>query len=36
MLLNVDRAVIGEFDENKDSLLDLSTIRADPLKPVTH
>ena len=30
------RAVIGEFDEIADASKDLSRVRADPLKPVTH
>ncbi|CAM9458084.1 unnamed protein product [Ascophyllum nodosum] len=29
-------AVIGEFDEIADASKDLSRVRADPLKPVTH
>lgn len=29
-------AVIGEFDEVADASKDLSRVRADPLKPVTH
>ncbi len=29
-------AVIGELDEEADAALDLSTLRADPLKPVVH
>ncbi|CAM9732755.1 unnamed protein product [Scytosiphon promiscuus] len=29
-------AVIGEVDEVEDASKDLSRIRADPLKPVTH
>lgn len=29
-------AVIGEFDEVEDASKDLSRIRAEPLKPVTH
>lgn len=30
------RALIGELDEGKDALQDLSAIRAAPLKPVIH
>ena len=30
------RAIIGEVDEDHDSQVDLSQIRAPPLKPVTH
>jgi hypothetical protein len=30
------RAVVGELDENLDSRLDLSSIRADPLNQVVH
>ncbi len=33
---SVRSAVIGEIDEEEDSNKDLSTIRAEPLKPVTH
>lgn len=29
-------AIIGELDEEADAALDLSTLRADPLKPVVH
>ncbi|GMH91446.1 hypothetical protein TrVE_jg7240 [Triparma verrucosa] len=29
-------ALIGELDEAADAQMDLSTIRADPLKPVVH
>ncbi|PSN35871.1 U6 snRNA-associated Sm-like protein LSm8 [Blattella germanica] len=29
-------AIVGELDENLDSRLDLSSIRADPLNQVTH
>lgn len=35
-LASVRSAVIGEIDEEEDSNKDLSTIRAEPLKPVTH
>lgn len=30
------RAVVGELDEALDSRMDLSEIRAPPLKPLTH
>jgi hypothetical protein len=30
------RAVIGELDEDLDSQIDLTQIKAPPLKPVTH
>lgn len=33
---DLHRAVIGEFDEVADASKDLSRVRADPLKPVTH
>mmetsp|Transcript_17312 Transcript_17312/g.20379 ORF Transcript_17312/g.20379 Transcript_17312/m.20379 type:complete len:99 (-) Transcript_17312:96-392(-) len=29
-------AVIGELDQDIDSKIDLSSVRAQPLKPVTH
>lgn len=35
-LARVRSAVIGEVDEVEDSNKDLSTIMAEPLKPVTH
>lgn len=34
--LAVRSAVIGEFDEVEDAGKDLSRIKAEPLKPVTH
>ena len=30
------RAVIGEFDDNLDAKIDLSSVRATPLKSVMH
>jgi U6 snRNA-associated Sm-like protein LSm8 len=30
------RGVVGELDEELDSNLDLSSLRAHPLKPVQH
>lgn len=30
------RAIVGELDDDVDSRIDLSTIRADPLTPVAH
>jgi U6 snRNA-associated Sm-like protein LSm8 len=30
------RAIVGELDEDIDSRMDLSEIRAAPLKPLTH
>jgi hypothetical protein len=32
----VCRAIIGEMDEDHDAQVDLSQIRAPPLKAVTH
>lgn len=29
-------AIIGELDQDMDSQVDLSVVRADPLKPVVH
>jgi len=36
LLLLLPSAVIGELDEELDSQVDLSEIKADPLKPVVH
>lgn len=33
---NVASAVIGEVDDDKDASLDLESLRAEPLRPVTH
>ena len=30
------RALVGEMDEQKDSSMDLSGLRAAPLKPIIH
>ena len=29
-------AVVGELDEDKDTAIDYTTVRAEPLKPVVH
>lgn len=34
--LSFRRAVIGEVDDDTDSSLDLSNIKAEPLNPVVH
>lgn len=38
VLISIDhcRSVVGELDEELDSSLDLSKLRAHPLKPVIH
>ena len=30
------RAVVGEIDEDKENEMDVTLIRAPPLRPVTH
>lgn len=30
------RAVVGELDDDLDSNLDLTSLRAQPLKPIVH
>jgi len=32
----LSRVLLGSIDEDKDALMDLDSIRAQPLKPVTH
>jgi hypothetical protein len=36
VFINLSRAVIGEIDEEMDSTLDLTEIRAEPLNAIVH
>lgn len=36
IILNVNRSIIGELDEDLDAHIELSQLRGHPLKPVIH